>query len=144
MCRKKLFLAHFKITSTGFKAVRKNSKYFFGLEKNRTKRPIVSIDLEGREINDPSCILSELREFYRKLYKNKDKVCEQSYLDKSNVPKVSETDKNDLDYPIRIQELEIAMNSMKLDKCPGNDGFPVGNFIRKCGLKSKFHSMRCC
>ena len=51
----------------------KNNKYFLSLEKQNIKRTSIRklIDKEGKEIEDPTKILTEVRSFYQNLYQKK-------------------------------------------------------------------------
>ena len=75
-------------------------------------------------VEDSDEILLELKEFYRKLYSNHDDIdFDERYLEGIAIPKVHDVDLPMLNYPITLNELEIAMYGLKLGKCPGNDGF---------------------
>ena len=77
----------------------KSSKYFLNLEKrNQVKSHICKlISDSGNVIDDPSEILSSIKDFYATLYKHKSTKNEREcleYLHSLNVPKLNEAEKN--------------------------------------------------
>ena len=77
----------------------KSSEYFLNLEKcNKAKSHVRTLVSDsGIEINDPSKILSCMRDFYSNLYKRRgmetEKECFQ-YLYDLNLPQLSDQDRN--------------------------------------------------
>ena len=72
-------------------------------------------------------ILTMQKEFHQDIYFSKSTIpLENSRYSNflTNLPKISEEKKTDLDKPYIIQELKIAIKSSKLNKAPGTDGFP--------------------
>ena len=104
----------------------KSSKYFLNLEKrNKAKSHVRTLVSDsGIEINDPSEILSCMRDFYSNLYKRRgmktDKECLQ-YLYDLNLPQLSDQDRNSCEGLLTKKECWDSLNAMKNGKSPGND-----------------------
>ena len=120
----------------------KNNSYFLGLEKQRqVKKSINKLKGENGEIlTDQSDILSNIREYYKKLYstQNPDKTSSDKYIFETKLDK--EMDKNDksiCDGDITVEECSDAIYKMKLNKSPGLDGLTV-EFYRKFWDNLKF------
>ncbi len=54
-------------------------------------------------------------------------ICKQ-YLDKLELPRISQIDKESLEAPLSLQELHVALKSLQKGKLPGLDGLPL-NYI---------------
>ena len=123
----------------------KVTRQFFQTGKKKgTRNSIQRIeDCTGtsiKETNDE--ILHELYSFYSKLYARKETDVHSTFLQDLHIPQVKPEDYIMLDAPILLQEIEIAVNQLATDKCPGPDGFPI-NFFKKFmpELKSLLHSV---
>ena len=68
--------------------------------------------------------------YYRKLYTSEQIKIQKDYLDKIVVPQIEENEKILLDRPIEKPEILVAINKLKPNKAPGNDGLPV-EFYKK-------------
>ena len=111
----------------------KNSKYFLGLEKkNKRKNTIRKLILNNKEITDQKLILKELQSFYQKRYTkqvfNSDNDI-QEFLSKIDLPRLSEDEVQSCDGNIQITEVLKALNSMPVNKSPGNNGLPVEFYL---------------
>ena len=119
----------------------KCSKYFLALEKNKSKTPLTRLQIEGKVVDDEDNILEELRRFYLQLFTAvTTENVDSSYFDSMELPKISQEDKTLLEEPIQLAEVEIAVNQLKLGKCPGIDGLPIEfyrTFVSK--LKHMLH-----
>ena len=73
-------------------------------------------------------ILEEIRGFYEKLYMTNGQV-DISYIEKLNIPQITQEQQNRLDNEITITELGQALKKMKLDTSPGTDGLTT-NFYK--------------
>ena len=107
--------------------MKKNTKYFLSLEKtNKAKSHIRKvIDSNGEEITDQGNILKEIKCFYSNLYSRKSVKTEQDcldYLKSIDSPKLSEAHTEKCEGKLTVQSCWNALNSMKNDKSPGNDG----------------------
>ncbi len=65
--------------------------------------------------------------FYTNLYKAKtdfdEPICKQ-YLDKLELPQISQMDKESLEAPLSLEELHVSLKSLQKGKSPGLDGLP--------------------
>ena len=102
----------------------KMSKYFFNLERGQYRLPLTRLRIEDKVIDDQTEILEEIRIFYEKLFACTDSEVEDNVLQETDLIKVSEQERLMLDEPLMIQEIEIAIRQMNLQKCPGLDGLP--------------------
>lgn len=102
----------------------KNSKYFFGLEKNNyVKKTITSLKDGNRIITNPEDIRDIQLCFYRNLYQSKlerDNVSEEFFS--SAVNTLSEEEKIQCEQMITKSELKRILKTFKPNKSPGNDG----------------------
>ncbi len=71
--------------------------------------------------------MTYLKVFYTNLYKAEtdfdEPICKQ-YLDKLELPQISQTDKESLEAPLSLEELHVSLKSLKKGKSPGLDGLP--------------------
>ena len=75
-------------------------------------------------------IVKEIHHYFQKLYSENDVVFNryeknEEFLDKIDIPKLSEEYQQILDQPFSKKELYDSLISMKQNKTPGYDGFPV-------------------
>ena len=107
----------------------KNSKFFFSLEKNNYgKKTMSKIETDqGQIIRDPRLILKEQHKFYSDLYTSDPNI---HFTLKNDDPdtQLSQEDRERLDQPISIRELNEAMKSFKPNKTPGNTGLTAEFF----------------
>ncbi len=65
--------------------------------------------------------------FYTNLYKAEtdfdEPICKQ-YLDKLELPRISQMDKESLEAPLSLEELHVYLKSIQKGKSPGLDGLP--------------------
>ena len=99
-----------------------NTKYFYSLEKARyngkTCRKI--INQEGQELTDDSSILEEQELFYRDLYAQEEGI--KFSITNTYGVTITDADKDRLDIPLTTFEIKQALDGMKQNKTPGNDG----------------------
>ena len=105
----------------------KSSKYFLNLEKhNQVKSHIRKLISDSSNvINDPSEILSSIKDFYATLYKRRSTKNEREcleYLHSLDIPKLSEAERNSCEGLLTKKECWEALSEMKNGKSPGNDG----------------------
>ena len=113
--------------SNWYKQGEKFSKYFLNLEKcNRVKTHIRKLISDpGNLINDPSEVLSSIKDFYATLYKCRSTKNEREcykYLHSLNIPKLGEAETNFCEGLLTKKECWEVLNEMKNGKSPGNDG----------------------
>lgn len=107
------------------------TKYFLNLEKRRATNKSIQglVTSEGEIISDPQLILKEEKNFYEKLYSpNKNLLpinMKNIGLRGAQIPQISETERDNLDAPMSIPELQTALDKLHPNKCPGSDGLPV-------------------
>ncbi len=54
-----------------------------------------------------------------------------TFLTNVNLPTVKIDQKNNLDKPLQLQEIEDSIKAMQSGKAPGLDGFPVEFYLKK-------------
>ena len=134
--------------STWLEKGEKMSKYFFNLEKSRGRRKAIQRLKQGNDEEDNRIlqtnegILKEIEQYYSELFSEKQVDMQSTFLKDLEIPKVKPEDQLMLDAPILLQEIDIAVKQMAIDKCPGPDGFSH-NFIVKFypELKHLLHSV---
>ena len=118
--------------TTWYEEGEKSSSYFLKLEKrNKSKSHVRRLILDGNdtttsEETDDLVILRELKSFYSSLYKKRSLKTENDcmeYLKNINTHKVQDNDIGRCKGKITLKECWEALNSMKNNKSPGNDGF---------------------
>ena len=113
----------------------KSSRYFCNLEKRMgEKKTIFTIKDDNENIYvDQREILHRIHSFYEDLYtENTDSEQHdsiKSFLTSIESPQVTEDDNFLLEKPISKQELFDTIQSMKHNKSPGLDGFPIEFYI---------------
>ena len=86
-------------------------------------------DASANIITDNSSLMKEIHQFYDRLYSDDDGQRNfGNFLDGIEFPKLSEVNKSTLDQPVSKSELYKTLVSMKHNKTPGFDGFPVEFF----------------
>ena len=110
----------------------KNSKYFFALEEHRDNRKNLSRlrTLEGNITIKQQKISETLTSFFSKLYTTDNIEMNEQYLEdiRDTAPKLSTQDRTKLDRVIDMDELDLSFKKMKINKCPGLDGYTVEFF----------------
>ena len=107
----------------------RNTKYFLGLEKQRSnKKTMKKLEYEnGKTTTDPIEILNAQTDFYRTLYSSQHAISDT--LDYGEmfqyVDKIEDSDRNELDSEITFDEYESVIKSFKRGTSPGNDGLTV-------------------
>ena len=111
----------------------KPSKYFFNLMKKRNaeKRIIKLLDRNNRMLNTEEEIRKEVGTFYEELYGFQEVLPFQDILhDLKDIDynRVSNDKVKELDGKISLAEIQKVVNSLKLGKSPGQDGFTAEFF----------------
>lgn len=106
-----------------------NSSYFFALEKRNCKRnSLTSLNINGVKCTDPKLISNFVTDFYQNIYTSAfDKHCSDHYVNKIKtcVPVIDPEFKTFCDSNLTLEEIQVALYSMKKGKSPGNDGLTV-------------------
>ena len=112
----------------------KPSKFFCALESfNYTEKTVKRIKTASGYIVDQKEILNELKCFYQKLFEKTTELpnnIDFSVLlgNKNDIDKLSHEESLQLEGPLKIDELGIALKLMKTGKSTGIDGFPAEFF----------------
>lgn len=79
-------------------------------------------------VNNQKQIISELASFYTALYSSQDGYSDEAlanYLVDISLPSVSSVDRQKLEAPLILEDLQIAACSFPTCKAPGDDGLPM-------------------
>ena len=112
----------------------KPSKFFCNLERKKfIDKTVKKVCLEtGEYITDQDGILCQIKDFYAKLFKSRDKEIPDikltEILKDQCVTKLTKLEASSLEGPLTISELNFAPRKMKNNKTPGVDGFPCEFF----------------
>ena len=118
----------------------KGSKYFLNKFKLDKGKPIMShlVTKDGL-ISDNDKILDEAYKFYLNLYKSEPVLLPSDDLDSTH--SLSFYDKQVMAEDITIEELQLALKSMRPSSSPGNDGITVKFYLQFWDLNSFQHSL---
>ena len=82
---------------------------------------------EGDVLTDPKQINNEFCKYYKDLYSSSSAIDKEGckrFLNSITLPRLSEEDGHVLGAPLTLNEIEVALKSMKKGKSPGRDGIP--------------------
>ncbi len=104
------------------------SKGIFHLGGLVSKMHISAIKSSDDQVTtNPVAINYIFKGFYTNLYKAEtdfdEPICKQ-YLDKWELPRISQIDKESLEAPLSLEELHVSLKSLQKGKSPGLDGLP--------------------
>ena len=119
----------------------KVSSYFCSLEKrnyvNKSMNKITLANNVSITCTNKKEIVNEVKEYYKNLYTSRD-VRDAAVSDLvSDLPKLTDTEANKLEGLLTLDEISLALKSMKNGKSPGSDGFPV-EFFKVFGVSLDF------
>ena len=111
----------------------RNTRYFLNLERSNQANSVIKevYDKNNALITEPDKVIFEIREFYTHLMNEPSAVEDinkgsaqflNEYLRNSRHPTLNEGEKAQLDDPITIEELFLALKSLNQDSSPGSDG----------------------
>ena len=114
--------AAFRSKAKYIKDNERNSKFFFALEKAKHEKKIMKQVLteDMRLITRPHEIMREQAKFYTKLYASNPKV--SFNLKYKEGPRLNENEREQIDSPVTIEELNKAVKQFKPNRTDGNDG----------------------
>ena len=118
------------------------TKYYLNLEKRKSQaRTLHRIKVKDKIVDEPKQVLSQIKVFYQQLYTSIG-ATDLNYLNKLNLPQLSESERDMLDEPITMSEISWALKNMANDKAPGTDGLSV-NFYKTfwSWLKGVFYDL---
>lgn len=104
----------------------KSLKYFFSLEKSKANKKCMTAlkKQNGELITSPAEILQMQLEYYQQLYKSNNEVAFSIKIpDTQN--KLTQEQKDLLDWELELDELTTALFNMPNNKTPGSDGLPA-------------------
>lgn len=111
----------------------KSTAYFCRLEKRRQERNAVkTLIIDNQECTDLDKISRAVFQFYSNLYSSSySQVDADAFFNKisEQIPKIDDCFKIICDAEIKMEEVEKALNCLKLDKSPGSDGL-TSNFYK--------------
>ena len=107
----------------------KPTKYFLNLEKsNFNKKTIYRLKNDSNILlTEEKDIMKEINQFYKSVY-SKPKYVNfemKEYLEKGNLPNITEEVKKECDKEISLQEMGEAIKQLSNQKSPGIDGIPI-------------------
>lgn len=97
-------------------------------KRNKTLNTINELVLENNEvIKNPTDILQELEQFYKKLYTKRSDVMSENFFMNTTLNhfKLSSEQQRSCEGEISFEECYISLHSMPTQKSPGSDGLPV-------------------
>ena len=104
----------------------KPTKYFLNLEKKSVmSKTLYRLQTDtGETIDNGQKILDEIKRYYQNLYTTTGPV-QKDFCDNLDISKLDQDLKEELEEPVTVQELGIALKAMKNNKSPGLDGLPA-------------------
>ena len=107
----------------------KVSSYFCAMEKrNYVNKSMNCLNINGKIETDKSKISEAVNDFYKTLYSKID-VQDLNISDLVNeVPQLDQTEAEQLEGELNLEELSVSLKNMKNRKSPGSDGFTVEFF----------------
>jgi len=101
-------------------------------KRNRIKKHIRKLNINGSITTDPFNILYKQRSFYQELHKSRNKNNEaiQIFLKDLLIPKLSEEQKMSCEGKITSEECALLLECFQNNKTPGNDGISI-EFYKK-------------
>lgn len=109
----------------------KNTSFFLKLEtRNQKLKCITKLKVGDRYVTGRKEILEEERQFYQTLYARRDHVdgdgvTEDMFLNNTEIPKLSENQKEKCDLDVTLTEYSEALKELPNGKSPGCDGLPA-------------------
>uniref|UniRef100_A0A803TEV0 Reverse transcriptase domain-containing protein n=1 Tax=Anolis carolinensis TaxID=28377 RepID=A0A803TEV0_ANOCA len=113
------------IKQNHFQNANKIGKWLVKKIKDKKQRQhIIKIQKDGITYLEENKIADQFINFYKELYKKEvSKESITKYICNLNLPKLKDEQRKDLNNPITIGEIDIAIRKLKNNKAPGPDGF---------------------
>lgn len=115
------------------------------LRKIENDRSIHKIKSDsGVPLTLPKDINDRFKQFYEKLYSsknNEDPACIEAFLNKCNLPILTQEDRDFLGADITVEEINKTIKSLKTGKTPGPDGIPAEIYKNFKELTPFMHNM---
>uniref|UniRef100_A0A670HWB0 Reverse transcriptase domain-containing protein n=1 Tax=Podarcis muralis TaxID=64176 RepID=A0A670HWB0_PODMU len=116
-----------RLKQKNFEFANKSGKWLAWQVKSRKEQNTINkIEVNGEEITDPKGIRKGFVDFYKQLYRNKERNNKKKierYLKEKMVKKIPTDQKEQLNAPICKEEVEEVIKELKRGKAPGPDGF---------------------
>ncbi len=124
--------AEFILHEYYFESERPSNLLALRLKECESKAYISTIKSSDDQVTTNPVAINEIfKGFYTNLYKAKtdfdEPICKQ-YLDKLELPQISQIDKESLEAPLSLEELHVALKNLQKGKSLGLDGLPL-NYI---------------
>ena len=106
----------------------KPTKYFFELEKrNGMAKTISQLIVDDKIVKDQNEILIEQREYYKRLYSEKETNTRDfhTFVEECHINKLSDVQKSSCEGEITLDEVTKILSQMSNNKSPGSDGYTV-------------------
>ncbi len=122
------FILHRTRQKYYFESERPSHLLALRLKECESKAYISAIKSSDDQVTtNPVAINDIFKGFYTDLYKAEtdfdEPICKQ-YLDKLELPRISQIDKESLEAPLSLEELHVSLKSLQKGKSPGLDGLP--------------------
>ncbi len=122
------FILHRTRQKYYFESERPSHLLALRLKECESKAYISAIKSSDDQVTtNPVAINDIFKGFYTNLYKAEtdfdEPICKQ-YLDKLELPRISQMDKESLEAPLSLEELHVSLKSLQKGKSPGLDGLP--------------------
>jgi exonuclease III len=120
----------FKTSARWFEYGEKPNKFFLNLMKSRNNQTLISKIKNGnKEFNGQDEVAKGITDFYKNLYKDKERnhIRDDDFY--KNCPKLTTDQANTLENVLTLENLHGALRTCK-DSSPGPDGIPYGVYKR--------------
>uniref|UniRef100_A0A670KIE8 Reverse transcriptase domain-containing protein n=1 Tax=Podarcis muralis TaxID=64176 RepID=A0A670KIE8_PODMU len=121
-----------RLRQKNFEFANKSGKWLaWQVKRRKEQNTINKIEINGEEITEPKEIRKGFVDFYKQLYRNKERNNKKKierYLKEKMVRKIPTDQKEQLNAPICRDEVEEVIKELKRGKAPGPDGFTASYY----------------